>query len=436
MVGESRRPQSEEEVPHSKTLRCAIYTRKSTEEGLNQEFNTLAAQREAAEAYIRSQLHAGWIALGKRYDDGGYSGANLERPALRKLREDIEAGAVDCVLVYKIDRLSRSLLDFARLMEIFERHQVSLVSITQPLNTTASLGRLTLNILLSFAQFEREMIADRTRDKMAAARRKGKWVGGTPVLGYDIAEAGGKLIVNADEARRVQATFELYLQGPSLKAVLAEIQALRWRTKHWRSRDGTEHPGRPFTKRTLERLLKNVLYLGQVSCQGEMHTGEQAAIVDQSVWERTQERLASEQAGTHVVRGPSLLAAKTRSHGAHSARKGEQTERVPRIARLLALALRFEELIRSGVVSNYTALAQVGRVSRSRVTQMTGLLNLAPDIQEEILFLGPEEAKLLRISEPSLRKLSSVLDWEQQRVLWRIQRQAWDRTQPRRSSAS
>src|SRR6266853_4612238 len=192
-------------------MRCAIYTRKSTEEGLEQEFNSLDAQRESAEAYILSQREAGWIALPERYDDGGFTGANLDRPALRKLLVDIEAGRIDCVLVYKVDRLSRSLLDFARLMEIFERHEVSLVSITQPLNTTGSLGRLTLNILLSFAEFERLMISDRTRDKMAAARRKGKWVGGPPVLGYDIASTGGKLLVNAAEAERVRAMCALYL---------------------------------------------------------------------------------------------------------------------------------------------------------------------------------------------------------------------------------
>jgi site-specific DNA recombinase len=171
----------------SSPFRCAIYTRKSTEEGLAQEFNTLEAQRESAEAYVHSQVHAGWTTLAERYDDGGYTGANLERPALRKLLADIEAGRIDWVLVYKVDRLSRSLLDFARLMETFERRKVSLVSVTQPLNTTGSLGRLTLNILLSFAEFERQMIADRTRDKMGAARRKGKWVGGSPVLGYDVA---------------------------------------------------------------------------------------------------------------------------------------------------------------------------------------------------------------------------------------------------------
>jgi len=196
MGREGRRSGAGQKPPPSSALRCAIYTRKSTEEGLAQEFNTLEAQRESAEAFVQSQLHAGWTALAERYDDGGYTGANLERPALRRLLADIEAGRIDCVLVYKVDRLSRSLLDFARLMEIFERHQVSLVSITQPLNTTGSLGRLTLNILLSFAEFERQMIADRTRDKMAAARRKGKWVGGPPVLGSDTADAPACLVAN------------------------------------------------------------------------------------------------------------------------------------------------------------------------------------------------------------------------------------------------
>src|ERR1700722_7060207 len=227
MNRERRREGAEQESPSTK-LRCAIYTRKSTEEGLAQEFNTLDAQRESAQAYIQSQVHAGWTALAERYDDGGYTGANLDRPALRKLLVDVEAGRVDAVVIYKIDRLSRSLLDFARLMEVFERHKVSLVSVTQPLNTTSSLGRLTLNILLSFAEFERTMIADRTRDKMGAARRKGKWLGGMPVLGYDIAEAGGRLVVNPAEADRLKSIFALYLQHPSVASALAEMQARNW----------------------------------------------------------------------------------------------------------------------------------------------------------------------------------------------------------------
>ena len=408
-MGSSRTMPHGNEPTSISPLRCAIYTRKSTEEGLNQEFNTLEAQREAAEAYVASQRQLGWLLVAERYDDGGYTGANLERPALRRLLEDIERGAVGCVLVYKIDRLSRSLLDFARLIEVFERHHVSLVSVTQPLNTTASLGRLTLNILLSFAQFEREMISDRTRDKMAAARRKGKWVGGTPVLGYDIAPTGGKLLVNPEEAERVRAIFELYLQHGSLEAVLAELRSRRWKTKSWRTRDDKEHAGRPFTKAGLERVLRNVLYVGQVPYQGEWFAGEQEAIVDRAMWEQVQQRLGNQRTVSQAKR------LRIRKPAAPL----KVTERVPRITRLLALALKFEELIRSGAVSNYTVLAQLGRVSRSRITQMTGLLNLAPDIQEEILFLRPEEAQQLRISEPSVRKLSATLMWDQQREQWR-----------------
>ena len=403
------------EEPRSMALRCAIYTRKSTEEGLNQDFNTLEAQRESAEAYIRSQLHAGWTVLAERYDDGGYTGANLERPALRKLLADIAADKIDCVLVYKVDRLSRSLLDFARLMEIFERRQVSLVSITQPLNTTGSLGRLTLNILLSFAEFERSMIADRTRDKMAAARRKGKWVGGTPVLGYDLAASGGKLVINPEEARRVQEIFALYLQHRSLDAVLVEMEVRHWRTKGWRTRDGKERQGRPFTKAVLERLLRNVLYLGQVSHRGEVYAGEQEAIVEHSIWERAQARLVKAQKESGVA-ARSAEGKQTRPVAAAATR---QTERVPRITRLLALALKYEELIRTGEVSNYAVLARLGQVSRARMTQMTGLLNLAPDIQEEILFLRPTEGKQLEISEPLIRKLTGTLLWNQQREQWR-----------------
>jgi site-specific DNA recombinase len=177
------------------TIRCAIYTRKSTDEGLDQDFNSLDAQRESAEAYIASQKAEGWVCLPERYDDGGFSGGNIERPALKRLLADTEAGRIDCIVVYKVDRLSRSLLDFTRLMETLEKHNISFVSVTQQFNTTNSMGRLTLNILLSFAQFEREIISERTRDKIAATRRKGKWSGGIPMLGYDIAPEGGKLLV-------------------------------------------------------------------------------------------------------------------------------------------------------------------------------------------------------------------------------------------------
>jgi len=188
-----------------KTCRCAIYTRKSTEEGLDQEFNSLDAQRESAQAYIASQQHEGWNALPDRYDDGGFTGGNMERPALKRLLADIQAGKIDCVLTYKVDRLSRSLLDFARMMECLDQHQVSFVSVTQQFNTATSMGRLILNVLLSFAQFEREIISERTRDKIAAARRKGKWSGGMPLLGYDVGPRGSKLVVHEHEAARVRA---------------------------------------------------------------------------------------------------------------------------------------------------------------------------------------------------------------------------------------
>jgi site-specific DNA recombinase len=200
-----RKSNPEEKLPEppSCRLRCAIYTRKSTEEGLDQEFNSLDAQREAAEAFILSQRREGWIALPELYDDGGFTGANMDRPALGRLLSVVEAGELDCVVVYKVDRLSRSLLDFTRMLSVFEKHKVSFVAVTQQFNTSTSLGRLTLNILLSFAQFERELIGERTRDKMSAARRKGKWVGGCPVLGYDVDPGGGRLVVNEEEAERV-----------------------------------------------------------------------------------------------------------------------------------------------------------------------------------------------------------------------------------------
>jgi len=203
--GRSKRPSA---------VRCAIYTRKSTEEGLEQEFNSADAQREAAESYIASMKHEGFICLEKRYDDGGFTGGNMQRPALLRLLADIERGEIDCVVVYKVDRLSRSLLDFARMMETFEKHRVSFVSVSQQFNTTHSMGRLTLNILLSFAQFEREIISERTRDKMGAARRKGKWLGGAPILGYDV--VGTKLVVNEAEAVRVRRIFDIYREHQAL----------------------------------------------------------------------------------------------------------------------------------------------------------------------------------------------------------------------------
>jgi site-specific DNA recombinase len=291
----NRQPKMETDaLPHVTVgqLRCAIYTRKSTDEGLDQDFNSLDAQRESAEAFILSQRGEGLSALPERYDDGGFSGGNLDRPALERLLADIRGGAVvDCVVVYKVDRLSRSLIDFARIIEVFDKHNVSFVSVTQQFNTTNSLGRLTLNILLSFAQFEREIIAERTRDKVSAARRKGKWTGGRPMLGYDIDPRASRLTVNADEALHIRTIFKLYLDYNALLPVVLEIDRRGWRTKQFITRSGVTHGGTPFTKGRLFRLLKNPIYVGKIEFKKQIYEGEQEAIVDAAIWERVQQIL-------------------------------------------------------------------------------------------------------------------------------------------------
>ncbi|MBX6323374.1 MAG: recombinase family protein, partial [Rhodospirillaceae bacterium] len=263
----------------ARKLRCAVYTRKSTEEGLEQAFNSLDAQREACEAYIVSQKAEGWVLVPDRYDDGGYSGGTLERPALKRLLADIEAGRVDVVVVYKIDRLSRSLMDFARLVEVFDRHSVTFVSVTQSFNTTTSMGRLTLNVLLSFAQFEREVIGERIRDKFAASRRKGLWMGGHPPLGYDVRDR--KLVVNEAEAARVRMIFERFVRTGSATVLAKALAAEEVRTKR----------GRPFSKNDLYRLLTNRVYLGEAVHKGVAYPGEHQAIIGRSLWERAQEIL-------------------------------------------------------------------------------------------------------------------------------------------------
>ena len=409
-------------------MRCAIYTRKSSEEGLAQEFNSLDAQRESAEAYILSQRHAGWTALTEHYDDGGYTGANLERPGLQRLQSDMEAGRIDCVVVYKVDRLSRSLLDFSRLMGLFEKRDVNLVSVTQQFNTTTSMGRLTLNVLLSFAQFEREIIAERTRDKMSAARSKGKWVGGTPVLGYDVAPGGGKLVINEEEASQVRAIFALYLEHRALSPVVVEIQKRQWTTKRWTTKEGRLHPGRPFQRQDLVGLLGNVVYAGKVRYRGQMYSGEHAAIVEERVWARVRDMLQeSGRSGPRKVRvplipSPSDNTGEQRDTGNNTEQLSTEAARssagVPRITRLLALAVKFEGLIQQGVVKDYAELARVGQVSRARVTQIMNLLSLAPDIQQQILSWAQGAPDGQNVREAVVRALSSEVIWSRQREQW------------------
>jgi site-specific DNA recombinase len=281
----SNAPQPRATLP---LVRCALYTRKSTEEGLEQELNSLDAQREAGEAYVASQRQEGWSCLPQRYDDGGFTGGNMDRPALRQLMADIEAGKVDCVVVYKVDRLSRSLLDFARMMETFDKRKVSFVSVTQQFNTATSMGRLVLNVLLSFAQFEREIISERTRDKVAATRRKGMWTGGHPILGFDVDPQKYRLVVNEMEAAQVRAIFDLYLELEALLPVVQELERRGWTNKRWVNRAGKQCGGGTLTKTNLHRLLTNVVYAGKVRYKAEIHDGEQPALIDAAVWERVQ----------------------------------------------------------------------------------------------------------------------------------------------------
>ena len=243
----------------SKHRHCAIYTRKSSEEGLEQAFNSLDAQREACEAYIKSQQHEGWKTLSRHYDDGGFSGGNTERPGLAQLLEDIKAGRVDVIVVYKVDRLSRSLADFVRLIELFDHHDVSFVSVTQQFNTSSSMGRLTLNVLLSFAQFEREVTGERIRDKIKASKQKGMWMGGVVPLGYDVIDKN--LVVNEQEARTVRHIYNRYLALGCVRRLKEELDAKGYISKV-RATEGVHAGGRPFSRGALYTLLKNPLYTG------------------------------------------------------------------------------------------------------------------------------------------------------------------------------
>ena len=511
-------------MTETRPLRCAIYTRKSTEEGLDQAFNSLQAQRESGEAYILSQQARGWSLVPEQYNDGGFSGSHLERPALQRLLNDLQSGRIDCVLVYKVDRLSRSLLDFARLMERFDRTGVSFVSVTQEFNTTTSMGRLTLNILLSFAQFEREVTGERTRDKQSAARRKGKWIGGWPVLGYDLDPQGGRLVVNPAEAERVREIYRMAADASSLEALVAQIAARGFLTKAWTSKAGKPHLARAFSRMTLRLLLSNVLYKGSVSHKGTIYPGEQERIVGEEVWDKVQAQLELRSAGQRgKVHGPQLAPLAgllyctecgsamrptfTTRHGrryryyscqaarrkqnkpcsqnpagakgleffllrnlepvlgtglnweavlpslrrldynantqrvsiafqdgtrmeqtlATLPRPGSTTDaadksaggRVPRVSRLLALAIKFERLVREGAVRNYRELAEAGQISRARMSQIMHLSDLAPEIQEELLFLPKTVAGPDRFTEKSLRQVARSIDWELQKKQFR-----------------
>ncbi|MBN9315319.1 MAG: recombinase family protein [Devosia sp.] len=278
-----------------KTFRCAVYTRKSSEEGLEQDFNSLEAQREACEAYVRSQEHEGWKLLPDRFDDGGFSGGNMERPALYQLIELVKAGRIDIIVVYKIDRLTRSLTDFAKLAEVLDKNSVSFVSVTQQFNTTTSMGRLMLNVLLSFAQFEREITGERIRDKIAASKKKGMWMGGVPPMGYDI--VGRQLVVNEADAATIRRIFALYLEERSVPALLDRLERENIRTAARYSAKGNHYGNRPFTRGHLYKLLANPIYVGRVPHKSTSHRGQHAAIVDKATWDAVQALLADNTQG-------------------------------------------------------------------------------------------------------------------------------------------
>ncbi len=318
-----------------KVVRCAIYTRKSNAEGLEQAFNSLDAQREAGLDYIKSQKHEGWVVVRSRYDDGGFSGATMQRPGLKRLLKDIEAGAVDVVVVYKVDRLSRSLGDFAQMMQRFDERGVSFVSVTQQFNTTTSMGRLTLNMLLSFAQFERDIAGERIRDKLAATRRKGMWVSGQPPLGYRLQVDGEerKLYVVPEEAELVRKIFAGFVETPSLVKLAAHLNASGHTTKRYRSKTGRLHGGRRLTNQFVHRVLTNPIYLGKISHteSGEKKTwpGLHEAIIEERIWSDAHELMVSfRQACVNCFRRPAILRAgldPRRTHGAADGRRERET---------------------------------------------------------------------------------------------------------------
>ncbi|SHN80812.1 recombinase family protein [Bradyrhizobium erythrophlei] len=281
-------------------VRCAIYTRVSTDQGLDQDFNSLDAQYEASSAYIKSQAHAGWTLIRSRYDDGGYSGGSTDRPHLQRLLEDIRSRKIDVIVVYKVDRLTRSLADFAKLVELFDAHGVSFVSVTQQFNTTTSMGRLTLNVLLSFAQFEREVTSERIRDKIAASKRKGLWVGGPLPLGYELKDS--KLLIVDEEAERVRLIFRRYLEVSGINELARDLKKKEIHTKARTFSTGKTRGGIPFGRGTLTHLLRNRFFIGEVEYKGEILPGEQPAIMDRSLFDAVQKKLSTHQSHKTLTR--------------------------------------------------------------------------------------------------------------------------------------
>jgi DNA invertase Pin-like site-specific DNA recombinase len=365
----------------AKTVRCAIYTRVSTDQGLDQDFNSLDAQYNAAQAYIRSQAHAGWTLLRAKYEDGGFSGGNTDRPALQRLLDDVRAGKVDVIVVYKVDRLTRSLADFAKLVELFDQHNVSFVSVTQQFNTTTSMGRLTLNVLLSFAQFEREVTSERIRDKIAASKRKGLWVGGMAPLGYDTKDR--RITVNEAEADRVRTIFRSYLRLGSLGLLMADLRKQGIVTKVRTLKSGATIGGIPFTRGPLAHLLRNRFYIGEVTFKGEILAGEQPAIVDRGLFEAVQAKL-NEQLNNHKttrMRSEAVLAGRIFDDRGNRMTPSHVRKRGIKYRYYLSSALLQGQPERAGAVGRIPAAEIECLVARS----VRDHLNQSAEIEDTIL---------------------------------------------------
>jgi site-specific DNA recombinase len=365
----------------AKPVRCAIYTRVSTDQGLEQDFNSLDAQYDASQAYIRSQAHAGWSLLRAKYEDGGFSGGNTDRPALQRLLDDVRAGKVDVIVVYKVDRLTRSLADFAKLVELFDKHSVSFVSVTQQFNTITSMGRLTLNVLLSFAQFEREVTSERIRDKIAASKRKGLWVGGMAPLGYDTKDR--KISVNEAEADRVRTIFRSYLRLGSLGLLMADLRKQGIVTKVRTLKSGATVGGIPFTRGPLAHLLRNRFYIGEVIFKGEVLAGEQPAIVDRDLFNAVQAKL-SEQLNNHKterMKSEALLAGRIFDDRGNRMTPSHVRKRGVKYRYYLSSPLLQGQPERAGAISRIPAAEIEGLVVRS----VRDHLNQSPEIEDAVL---------------------------------------------------
>ena len=391
--------------------RCAVYTRVSTDERLDQSFNSLDAQREAGQAYIASQRAEGWLPGADDYDDGGYSGGNIERPALKRLLEDIQADQIDIVVVYKIDRLTRCLADFSRLIEVFERHKVSFVSVTQQFNTTTSMGRLMLNVLLSFAQFEREVTGERIRDKIAASKRKGMWMGGYPPLGYDVKDR--QLIINEDEATTVRRIFQRFAELRSATDLCRELALDGVRTKAWKTGAGNVRNGTPMDKKYLSKALRNPIYVGEIRHKGKVHAGQHEPIISRQLWDRVHAILAedsSERMGKTQTRNKTDALLRGLLYGPNGEKYHITFSKKPSGKKYRYYIPKADR--RYGGGSSATGMIPANQIEEVVVSQVIGALQSPESVQgvwNQVRSLYPE------IAEPTvvlaMRRLADV--WQQ-----------------------